>query len=184
MSIFFRVVAKLLEFNWVDGRFKWEKPKGNFYLSQAKNEGVTNRKIQDYDLLGQLLLEVGIAMIHAGAPTRRINLVLLRISAAFGCQIHHQLSTRHLSVSLYTESRCVFNGVVSSPSLPSVNFQLVSDISDLSLKVKEEKPTLAHLSENFRNLSATSNYARIVVLTVVSLAGSAFCFTFGGSLMA
>jgi uncharacterized membrane protein YjjP (DUF1212 family) len=143
-----------------------------------------NPSAQKYDLLGKLLLEIGIAMIHAGAPTRRVNLVLVRISTAFGSQIYHQMSTRHLTISLYEGDRCVFNGVVSQPALPAVNFQLVSDISDLSLKVKEERPSLESLSSQIAQLRNHSSYPRVAILAVVSLAGAAFCFTFGGSVLA
>ena len=138
----------------------------------------------NYELLGRMLLEMGIAMIHAGAPTRRVNLVLVRISTAFGCQIYHQMTTRHLSISLYASDVPVFNGGISKPTLPAVNFQLVSDISDLSLRIKEEKPTLEQLRSYLTQLGDQAKYSRLFILAVVSLAGSAFCFTFGGSLLA
>lgn len=138
----------------------------------------------NYELLGKTLLDMGIAMIHAGAPTRRVNLVLVRIATAFGCQIHHQMTTRHLSISLYADNLTVFNGGISMSTLPMVNFQLVSDISDMSLRVKEEKPTLEQLQSYLTQLHAEIKYPKLVILAVVSLAGSAFCFTFGGSMLA
>lgn len=155
-----------------------------FILAMGKNEFMTNLKNQEYDLLGQLLLEVGIAMIHAGAPTRRVDLALVRISNSFGCEIHHQMTTRDLSISLYADNRPVFNGVVSKPALPAVNFRLVSDISDLSLKVKVERPSLEQLESYIKALSREGRYPRVMILSVVSLAGAAFCFTFGGSWLA
>jgi len=139
---------------------------------------------QNYDLLGKLLLEIGITMIHAGAPIRRVDLALVRISNAFGCQVHHQMTTRDLSISLYVDHQSVYNGVVSKPGLPAVNFQLVSDISDLGLRVKEEKPSLEQLESYFTEISGEVNYPRLFILAVVSLAGAAFCFTFGGSWLA
>lgn len=139
---------------------------------------------QNYDPLGKLLLEIGITMIHAGAPIRRVDLALVRISNSFGCQIHHQMTTRDLSISLYADHQLVFSGMVSKPGLPAVNFQLVSDISDLGLRVKEEKPSLEQFESYFTEISGEVDYPRLFILVVVSLAGAAFCFTFGGNLFA
>jgi uncharacterized membrane protein YjjP (DUF1212 family) len=61
---------------------------------------------------------------------------------------------------------------------------LVSDISDLSLRVKEERPSLEQLESSIKALSSEGRYPRFFVLSVVSLAGAAFCFTFGGNWLA
>lgn len=131
--------------------------------------------------LGNLLLDMGITMIHAGAPTMRVSLILDRIAKAYGFRLYTDLSTRHLSISI--ENRLeekVFSGGRSNPSLPGVNFWIVSDISNLSIELTENLIPLEELKEAFNLIQKRPHYPRWLILLVVSLAGSAFCYTFGG----
>ncbi|GAB3234857.1 threonine/serine exporter family protein [Algoriphagus aestuariicola] len=133
-------------------------------------------------LLGKLLLNVGMSMLHAGAPTRRVNLVLNRISGSYGYRIYADLGTRHLSVSIRDgEGTNVFSGGRSKPTLPGVNFRVVSEISNMSLALEEKQKPLAEAREQLLKIQAQPHYSRWLVLLVVSLAGSAFCYTFGGN---
>lgn len=135
--------------------------------------------------LGKLLLEMGITMLYAGAPTRRVNLIISRISNAYGFRIHADVSTRHLSISLQNRNEeNVFSGGRSSPSLPGVNFQTVSELSNLSIELAENQIPLTALKAKFSLMQVIPHYSRWVILVAVSLAGSAFCYTFGGDFTA
>jgi uncharacterized membrane protein YjjP (DUF1212 family) len=131
--------------------------------------------------LGKLLLEMGMTMLHAGAPTRRVNLILSRISNAYGFRIHADVSTRHLSVSLQDrDDENVFSGGRSNPSLPGVNFKAVSELSNLSIELAEDQIPLTEVKAKFGLIQELPHYPRWLILLVVSFAGAAFCYTFGG----
>lgn len=141
----------------------------------------SGNKPYDPVFLGKLLLDMGISMIHAGAPTRRVSLILTRISKAYGFQVYSDLSTRHLSISMQNQQEeKVFSGGRSNPSLPGVNFWVVSDISNLSIELSENHISLEELNNAFKRIQNRSHYPRWLILLVVSFAGAAFCYTFGG----
>lgn len=137
----------------------------------------------DLNPLGRLLLEIGITLLHASAPTRRVNLILHRLAKAYGLEIHLNLSTRHLSISLQDIQGNSFTGGRSKASLPGVNFRVVSDLSVLSLEVAENPLPIAVVKERLQLIKKQPHYPRLLVLAVVSLAGSAFCYTFGGDVL-
>ncbi|RIW17111.1 threonine/serine exporter [Algoriphagus lacus] len=140
-----------------------------------------NPSHHDPQQLGRLLLDMGITILHSGAPTRRVNLILYRVAKAYGYELHLALSTRHLSISLQGgQQENAFSGGRSKPSLPGVNFRVVSEISTLSLELAENQLPLDQVKERIKLIKSQPHYPRIIVLTVVSLAGSAFCYTFGG----
>ncbi|OOG76814.1 threonine/serine exporter ThrE family protein [Algoriphagus sp. A40] len=144
----------------------------------------SGKRPYDPIFLGKLLLEMGILMIHAGAPTRRVSLILTRISQAYGFQVYSDLSTRHLSISMQDQhEEKVFSGGRSNHSLPGVNFWVVSDISNLSIELSEKQLPLEELKDAFKLIQYRPHYPRWLILLVVSFAGAAFCYTFGGDLV-
>lgn len=145
----------------------------------------TEETYYDPIVLGKLLLNMGMTLLHSGAPTRRVSLILDRISNAYGYRIYTDLSTRHLSVSVLDRQRVnVFSGSRSKPSLPGVNFRVVSEISSLSLTLQHHLRSLEEIKDELSLIQNLAHYSRWLILAVVSLAGSAFCYTFGGSVEA
>ena len=61
-----------------------------------------------------------------------------------------------------------------------VNFKLVSGISRMSWRVIEDKMTLEQINEDINRLTNLPHYPRLVVLSLVALAGASFCRLFGG----
>jgi uncharacterized membrane protein YjjP (DUF1212 family) len=61
-----------------------------------------------------------------------------------------------------------------------VNFKLVSGISRMSWHVIEDKMTVAQINEDINRLTSLPHYPRLVVLSLVALAGASFCRLFGG----
>lgn len=134
-------------------------------------------------LLGKLLLNMGMTLLHSGAPTRRVSLILNRVSTAYGYRIYADLSTRHLSVSIREKDGAnVFSGGRSKPALPGVNFRAVSEISSLSLDLEKIRKPLKEARNELLRIQGRPHYSRWLVLLGVSLAGSAFCYTFGGGI--
>ena len=64
-----------------------------------------------------------------------------------------------------------------------VNFKIVSGISRMSWKVLEENWTLEQVAVELRRLKKLPNYPQWVELTMVGLAGAAFCHIFGGGII-
>lgn len=135
------------------------------------------------DQLGKLLLEMGITMLHAGAPTRRVNLILFRVAKAYGFEIHLNLSTRHLSISIQDAQGNTFSGGRSKTSLPGVNFKVVSEISNLSLELVKNPLPYPQIKDRIQLIKKQPHYPRAIILAVVGLAGAAFCYLFGGDFL-
>jgi len=153
------------------------------YLSLKSDSMESERSQYDPVLLGKLLLNIGMTLLHSGAPTRRVSLILDRVSAAYGYRVYADLSTRHLSVSIRErEGTNVFSGGRSKPSLPGVNFRTVSEISSLSLELENIQKPLLEVRDDLLQIQGRPHFSRWLVLLVVSLAGSAFCYTFGGGI--
>jgi uncharacterized membrane protein YjjP (DUF1212 family) len=64
-----------------------------------------------------------------------------------------------------------------------VNFRIVSGISHMSWNIDEENWTIAQIEEELHRLKTLPHYPRLLVLSLVSLAGSAFCYLFGGGII-
>jgi uncharacterized membrane protein YjjP (DUF1212 family) len=132
--------------------------------------------------LGELLLKAGISLLEAGAASSRVVMNVVRLAAAFGYDAHVDLSTRNITVSLQTKDQgIVFSGSHSMPSLPGVNFRVVAAISRLSWAVTEQKMTLAEAGGGLEKALHLAHYHRLVVLVLVGLAGTSFCYTSGGN---
>lgn len=132
--------------------------------------------------LGNILLTAGSALIKAGAGSSRVVLNLRRIASAYGFEANVDLTTRNISISLFTEnSPNAFSGNKSLPELPGVNFKVIDAISDLSWAVSDGGMSLEELKGKLRDAMGLSHYPRYILLLLTSLAGAAFCFTFGGN---
>jgi uncharacterized membrane protein YjjP (DUF1212 family) len=131
--------------------------------------------------LGNLLLKAGTALLKAGAGSNRIVINLMRFAAAYGYEAQVNLGTRHISVSMYQEGQdCVFSGSRSNPSLPGVNFQLITAISQLSWDVTKNRLSIEEVGNALDTAMRLPEYHRAIILALVGVAGAAFCYTFGG----
>jgi uncharacterized membrane protein YjjP (DUF1212 family) len=130
---------------------------------------------------GSLLLEIGSALLRSGASSNRILLTLSRIADAYQFKTHVDISPKSVTLTLQlNKEQSVFTGTRSIPA-QGVNFKIISGISRLSWSVVEKQWTLHQVRAEVDRLLNLPPYPRLVILGVVSLAGAAFCFTFGGS---
>ncbi len=131
--------------------------------------------------LGDFLLRAGTALIKAGAGSNRVVINVARFAAAYGYEAQVNPGTRFISVTLFNSQGNTFTGSSSLPSLPGVDFSVVSAISRLSWDILEHKPSLPEAGKALDSAIRVNEYSRLVILLFVGLAGAGFCFTFGGN---
>jgi uncharacterized membrane protein YjjP (DUF1212 family) len=132
---------------------------------------------------GNVLLETGAALLSAGASTHRTRLTLERLAAGLGFKIELLITQRALMVTVVDENKEHFISRLKRTSPHGINFKVVSGISRMSWRVFEEKWTIEQIAVELRRLKKLPHYPRLVVLSTVGLAGSAFCYIFGGGLI-
>jgi uncharacterized membrane protein YjjP (DUF1212 family) len=141
------------------------------------------RTVVSIQALGSFLLEVGVALLRAGAATKRIRINLRRLADAYGYSLDDHIEPRALSLSLRSrDQEEVFNGtrVIHGQV---VNFKMISGISRMSWSVVEKPWTEDQLWAELDRLKSLPDYPRVIILLVVALAGAAFCFVYGGGLI-
>jgi len=131
--------------------------------------------------LGALLLRIGISLLNSGASCSRIRIAMARFAVAFHCVPHITIGPKSVSLTLNDKKGItIFNGTHSS-SAQGINFKIISGISRLSWIVAREKLSFEELKKRVGELSVLKHYPRLIILSFVSLADAAFCYTFGGS---
>jgi len=133
-------------------------------------------------LFGPLLLDFGVAMLHAGASSMRIRLTMKRFAAAYDYEPEIHIEPRSITITLHGGNDDVlFTGTRGTP-FQGVNFKVLSGLSRLSWTVTDNQWSHQQVREEMDRLLGLPPYPRWIVLLVVGLAGSAFCFTFGGDI--
>lgn len=141
-----------------------------------------HNKTTELKELGSLLLDVGTILLSSGASCSRIRITMRRIAAAFGYEAHISIQPKSVSLNLSDEEdNVLFNGMRSIPA-QGVNFKTISGISRMSWNVVEHNMSIHDIKDELHRLLSLPHYPRIIILIFVSLAGSAFCFSFGGHL--
>ena len=137
--------------------------------------------ITEANELGSLLLDVGVSLLSSGASCSRIRITLSRLATTYNYEAHISIAPKSVSLTLNDgNEQSVFNGMRSTPA-QGVNFKTISGISRLSWKAIEENMSIQDVKNEYQQLLLLPHYPRIVILLFVSLAGSAFCFSFGGN---
>jgi len=132
--------------------------------------------------LGSLLLDVGVSLLSSGASCSRIRITMKRLATTYNHEAHISIAPKSISLTLNDDDdNALFNGMRSTPS-QGVNFKTISGISRLSWKAVENNLSVHQVREELNQLLALPHYPRIIILIFVSLAGSAFCFSFGGKI--
>ncbi|WP_374165966.1 threonine/serine exporter ThrE family protein [Arcticibacter sp. MXS-1] len=140
----------------------------------------SNLKNTEIKELGDTLLEIGSLLLSAGASTGRIRNTITRISDSFGYNTEFVINNRTLLLTLSDENDEYFFNSLKRSSPHGVNFKLLTGISRLSWQVVEDRLTVSQINEQISRMVALPHYDRWKVLTLVGLAGSAFCRVNGG----
>ncbi len=135
---------------------------------------------EDANSVGDILLEVGSALMSSGASTNRIRVTITRIARGLGYGVDLLITHRALMLTVIEKEQQHFFSRLKRTSPHGVNFRIVSGISHLSWNVIEQKWTVAQIAAELKRLKELPHYPRLVVLGLVGLAGSAFCRIFGG----
>lgn len=132
--------------------------------------------------LGNMLLQAGVALIKSGAGSNRVITNISRLASAYGYEANIDLGTRNISISLRQETqKIIFTGTQSIATLPGANFKVLSAISQLSWDAAEKKISLEESATEINKAIDLPPYPRPVILLVTGIAGTAFCYTFGGN---
>lgn len=132
---------------------------------------------------GNALLDVGAALMSSGASTHRTRLTLERLANGLGLKIELLITQRALMVTVVDKEQELFFSRLKRTSPHGVNFKVVSGISRMSWRVLEENWTVEQIESELRRLKKLPHYPRLLVLSVVGLAGAAFCRIFGGGFL-
>lgn len=134
----------------------------------------------EVNALGTTLLEIGALLMVSGASTGRIRNNINRISNSFGYSTDMLISQRTLMLNIYNEETGYFFNSLKRTPAHGVNFAIVSGISRMSWLVVEQKWSVEQINKDLIRIAALPHYPRMLVLTVVGLAGAAFCRLAGG----
>ena len=129
---------------------------------------------------GNVLLHVGAALMSSGASTHRTRLTLERLASGLGFKIELLITQRALMVTIIDKDQEHFFSRLKRTSPHRINFKIVSGISRMSWKVFDGNWTLNEVAVELRRLKKLPYYPLWLVLTMVGLAGAAFCHIFGG----
>ena len=131
---------------------------------------------------GALLLDIGVGLIRAGATAKRITETVNRFASTYTYAYNLDIGPKYISLTLLDKNaHVVFSGTRGTSSY-GVNFKIISGIQRLSITVGEKELPFTEARKELDRLLQLPHYSRFVVLLVVSIAGAAFCYNFGGSL--
>ena len=128
----------------------------------------------------EMLLDVGTLLMSSGASTGRIRTTVNRIAEALGYDVELLITSRSLMLTVTEENGTDYTSSVRRTPPHGVNFKIVSGISRMSWKVIEDKLNVKQINLEINRLTALPHYPRLVILSLVSLAGASFCRLFGG----
>lgn len=131
--------------------------------------------------LGPLLLDMGMALLRAGASSGKIRLTMLKIAQAYHCEPHIQLGGKSIALTLRSsKDPGLFNGIRSTDHY-GVDFGLIARVGNLGRSIIRDPLPVEQLRGELDRLLQPLHYPRYLVLLMVGIAGASFCFTFGGS---
>lgn len=127
-----------------------------------------------------MLLDVGTLLMSNGASTGRVRTTVNRIADALGYDVELLITSRSLMLTVTEGNGSDYTSSVRRTPSHGVNFKLVSGISRLSWRVIEDKLTVEQINQDINRLTSLPHYPRLVVLSLVALAGASFCRLSGG----
>jgi uncharacterized membrane protein YjjP (DUF1212 family) len=128
----------------------------------------------------EMLLHVGTLLMSSGASTGRVRTTVNRIAEALGYEVELLITSRSLMLTVTAENGTDYTSSVRRTPPHGVNFKIVSGISRMSWRVIEENWNVDQINQEINRLIALPQYPRLVVLSLVSLAGASFCRLSGG----
>jgi len=131
--------------------------------------------------LGGVLLKTGTLLMSAGANTGRIRTTVSRIAEAFGYSVELHISQRAITLTIMDEEESSFFSRLRRTPPHVINFKIISGISTMSWSVPEEQWSIQQVEDELDRLEKAPHFPRLMVLTMVGLAGAGFCALADGS---
>ena len=141
---------------------------------------MNRQNIEKVKEVEEMLLDVGTLLMSNGASTGRVRITVNRIAEALGYDVELLITSRSLMLTVTEENGSDYTSSVRRTPPHGVNFRLVSGISRMSWRIIEDKLSLEQINEEISRLTSLPHYPRLVVLSLVALAGASFCRLFGG----
>lgn len=137
-------------------------------------------QVKNIEKSADLLLRICSMLMISGANTTRILLSLYRYSAAMGYKAQTFITHRAIIMTLTDE--LTKESITKVKRIPAhgVNFKIISGLSRASWSALQEKWSIEQIENEVIRLQKLPHYPRLLILTLVSLAGSGFCNLFGG----
>ncbi len=132
-----------------------------------------------------LLLDIAELLMASGAHTERVNRNILRIAKILGYDVQVFFSFSGVTLTLVCDhgddyEHTSFRRIKGY----GVNMSVVSAISRLSWKAGVESMTLVEIRTEVERVRSIPHYSKIKLVTMISLAGMAFCRLAGGEPLA
>ena len=134
--------------------------------------------------VGLMLLRAGSMLQSSGSSTSRTRMTVDRIADKFGCNADLFITHRALNITVSIKNHEYLFSATKRTMPPGVNFKIVSGISKMSWRVIEENWSVDQIEEELSRLETLPRYPRLLLLTLVGLAGAGFCGLADGSIYA
>jgi len=141
---------------------------------------MNRQNIEKVKAVEEMLLDVGTLLMSNGASTGRVRTTVNRIAEALGYDVELLITSRSLMLTVTEENGSDYTSSVRRTPPHGVNFKLVSGISRMSWRIIEDKLNLEQINNEITRITSLPHYPRLVVLSLVALAGASFCRLFGG----
>jgi uncharacterized membrane protein YjjP (DUF1212 family) len=135
----------------------------------------------DIQEIGSILLDIGAYLMSSGASSNRVRITVDRVAEAYGYNADMLITNRALMLTVYDTNQKEYFSRVKRTSPHGVNFKIVSGISRMSWRIVEEKWDFEQIKTELNRLINLPPYPRLLVITMVSLAGASFCRLFEGN---
>ena len=136
---------------------------------------------RDARIFGSLLLDIGIGLLKAGSSGRRIRITLTNMASVYNYLIHPEIGPKAISITLLdNQYQPLFNGTRSTNSY-GVDFKIMSAAERLTISISKRQWSMTEMTAEVNRFLSLPKHPFIWVLIAVSMAGAAFCYTFGGN---
>lgn len=123
-------------------------------------------------------------MFGSGANTLRVMRCTHRVAVALGIELEISNTYRHFTITagMPHGDECLTK-VVAVPHLP-VSFERTANLSTLSWQAYDERLSAEEVRSRLEAIKAQPRWQRLHILLLISVANAAFCYLFGGDLLA
>ncbi len=140
----------------------------------------THEELLDAEEVADVLLRVSSMLMTSGANTNRILLILNRFSNMLHSDAQVFINHKAFIITLTDKKRGVKNTQVRRLPAYVINFSIISNLSEASVKAEQEQWSFEKIKEEVLRIEKLKHHPRWLVLSTVSLAGSGLCYIFNG----